>query len=141
MRRETLTTDASPGRLGRRLRNATPVDGRDGRWLALGLLPGLVAVAGYLATNRYPAYGGGLYVQIATEIAANGYVPPSSVSGYVLGVPFAYPPLQFYVLAVLLDLGLDPLAVTRFLPSLAVVAGLVPAYRSEERRVGKECRL
>jgi hypothetical protein len=128
MRRGTLTTGASPGRLGRRLRNATPVDGRDSCWLALGLLPGLVAVAGYLATNRYPAYGGGLYVQIATEIAANGYAPPSSVSGYVLGVPFAYPPLQFYVLAVLLDLGLDPLAVTQFLPSLAVVAGLVPAY-------------
>jgi len=128
MRRETLAGDTTPGRLGRHLRNAIPLDGRDSRWLALGLLPGLVAVGVYLATNPYPAYGGGLYVQIATEIAANGYAPPSSVSGYVLGVPFAYPPLQFYVLAVLLDLGLDPVTVTRFLPSVAVVAGLVPAY-------------
>jgi hypothetical protein len=128
MRRETLGGDRPSGRLGRQLRNAIPVDGRDRRWLGLALLPGLVAVGVYLATNPYPAYGGGLYVQIATEIAANGYAPPSSVSGYVLGVPFAYPPLQFYVLAVLLDLGLDPLTVTRFLPTVAVVAGLVPAY-------------
>ena len=128
MRRETLGGDRPSGRLGRQLRNAIPVDGRDRRWLGLALLPGLVAVGVYLATNPYPAYGGGLYVQIATETAANGYAPPSSVSGYALGVPFAYPPLQFYVLAVLLDLGLDPLTVTRFLPTVAVVAALVPAY-------------
>jgi len=111
-----------------RVQAALPVDERDGRWLGLALLPGFVAVGVYLATNPYPAYGAGLYVEIARAIAANGYLPPTSVSGYAEVVPFAYPPLQFYVLAVLLDLGGDPLTVARLLPGVAVVAGLIPAY-------------
>ncbi|QPV61425.1 glycosyltransferase family 39 protein [Halosimplex litoreum] len=114
--------------LAARLRRAAPLDGRDAGWLGLALVPGVVAVGVYLATNPYPAYGGGLYAQIAAAIAANGYAPPATVDGYAVTVPFAYPPLQFYVFAALLDLGFDPVAVTRFLPSVAVVAGLLPAY-------------
>jgi hypothetical protein len=117
-----------PLALAARLRRAAPLDGRDAGWIGLALVPGVVAVAVYLATNPYPAYGGGLYAQIATAIAANGYAPPATVDGYAVTVPFAYPPLQFYVFAALLDLGFDPVTVTRLLPSLAVVAGLVPAY-------------
>ncbi|QLH80291.1 glycosyltransferase family 39 protein [Halosimplex pelagicum] len=111
-----------------RLRRAAPLDGRDARWLGLALVPGVVAVAVYLTTNPYPAYGGGLYARIAAAIAANGYAPPTTVDGYAVTVPFAYPPLQFYVFALALDLGFDPVTVTRFLPSVAVVAALVPAY-------------
>ena len=50
-----------------------PVDDADRPWLALGLLPGVVAVAIYLATNPYPAYGAGLYAKISSEIVATGY--------------------------------------------------------------------
>ncbi|QZP36771.1 glycosyltransferase family 39 protein [Halobaculum magnesiiphilum] len=109
--------------------DALPVDARDRPWLALSLVPACVAVAVYLATNPSPAYGAGLYAQIAAEIAANGYLPPATIPGYTAdGVPFAYPPLQFYAYAVLLDLGADPVAVARFLPSVAVVAVAVPVY-------------
>ena len=105
---------AGRGRVGsavRRLGSAVPVDARDRVWLALGVLPGVVAVAVYLATNPYPAHGAGLYTKIAGEILANGYAPPARIPGYTAaGVPFAYPPLQFYVFATLLDLGADPLA-------------------------------
>ena len=113
----------------RRLGSAAPVDARDRVWLALAVLPGVVAVAIYLATNAYPAHGAGLYTKIAGEILANGYAPPARIPGYTAsGVPFAYPPLQFYVLAVLLDLGADPLAVARLLPGAAVIAVLIPVY-------------
>ena len=106
-----------------------PVGARDRPWLVLSLVPACVAVAVYLASNPYPAYGAGLYARIAAEIAANGYVPPATIPGYTAeGVPFAYPPLQFYAFAVLLDLGADPVAVARFLPSIAVVAVVVPVY-------------
>ncbi|MXR41821.1 hypothetical protein GRX01_10795 [Halobaculum sp. WSA2] len=109
--------------------DALPLDARDRPWLALALLPACVAVAVYLATNPYPAYGAGLYAQIAAEIAANGYRPPATIPGYTAeGVPFAYPPLQFYAFALLLDLGVDPVTVARFLPSVAVVAVAVPVY-------------
>ncbi|NHN43115.1 glycosyltransferase family 39 protein [Halorubellus sp. JP-L1] len=112
-----------------RVRAGLPFERGDGRWLALAALPAVVAVAVYIATNPYPAFGAGLYLQFGSEIAANGYAPPTDVEGYTaIGVPFAYPPLQFYVLAVLLDLGVDPLAIARFLPGVAVVAATVPAY-------------
>jgi len=112
-----------------RLTAAVEVDRRDRRWLALALLPSVVAVAVYLATNPYPAFGAGLYVQIAREIATNGYAPPVDVPGYTTeGVPFAYPPLQFYVLAAALETGVDPVTVARVLPGIAVVLVSVPAY-------------
>jgi len=128
MTRDSVAVRARVSAAGRRLSNAVPLDRRDRLWLGLAFVPGIVAVAVYLATNPYPAYGGGLYVQTATEIAVNGFAPPASIPGYALPIPFAYPPLQFYVLSVLLEAGIDPLTVTRFLPGLAVVAGLVPLY-------------
>ena len=116
-------------RVCRRLGAPVHADDRDRVWLALALLPGVVAVAIYLVTNPYPAHGAGLYTKIASVLAADGYVPPARIPDYTAaGVPFAYPPLQFYVLAVLLDLGADPLVVTRLLPGIGVVAALVPIY-------------
>ncbi|UWM53521.1 glycosyltransferase family 39 protein [Salinirubellus salinus] len=105
------------------------LDRRDGPWLGAGLAAGVLAVAVYLVTNPYPAYGAGLYLRLAEALVANGYVPPPNVSGYTAaGVPFAYPPLQFYVLAGLLDLGVDPVTIARLLPGVGVLAALVPTY-------------
>lgn len=113
----------------RRLSRHSPIDRRDTRWLALALFPSLVAVAVYLTTNPYPAYGAGLYTKIAEEIVAGGYRPPVHIPGYTAeGVPFAYPPLQFYAMAVFLDLGVEPLSLSRFGPVLAVVVAQVPLY-------------
>ena len=120
--------DARPLALAERVGRTLGLDERDLRWLGLALLPGVVAVGVYLVTNPYPAYGGGLYATIAAEIAARGYAPPAAIDGYARTVPFAYPPLGFYGFAVLLDLGVDAVTVARFLPGVAVVAGLVPAY-------------
>jgi hypothetical protein len=128
-------TDADAPTVGRRAplvrrgRDALPLDRGDRPWLALALLPGVVAVATYLATNPYPASGAGLYAKIAAEIVANGYAPPTRIPGYTAdGVPFAYPPLQFYVFAALLDLGADPVSVARLLPGVGLLAALVPLY-------------
>lgn len=123
------TPDAHRRSALRGLRSAAPLDARDRPWLALALFPGAVAVAVYLATNPYPAYSAGLYAKIAEQIAGGGYAPPVAIPGYTAdGVPFAYPPLQFYVFAVLLDLGIGPVAVARWLPGVGVLAALVPIY-------------
>lgn len=112
-----------------RIPSRFPLSRDDVPWLGAALAGGLLAVGIYLATNPYPAYGAGLYLRIADALAANGYVPPARIDGYTTeGVPFAYPPLQFYVLAVLLDLGTDPVGIARFLPSVGVLAALVPVY-------------
>ena len=108
---------------------ASPVDGDDARWLGWPLAVGLAVVVVYLATNDYPAYGAGLYVETADAVRANGYALPATVPHYgPEGVPFAYPPLVFYVLAVLRDLGASAFATALYLPPLVTVAALVPTY-------------
>jgi hypothetical protein len=102
----------------------------DVRWLAVCVgVGGSVAVA-YLLTHPYPAYGAGLYLQMAEQILAGGYRLPTTVSYYTAqGVPFAYPPLVFYASAFLHDvvgIGLVPLS--RYVPAVLTVVYLIPYY-------------
>lgn len=102
----------------------------DVRWLAVALLAGVVVYATYVLTHQYPAYGAGLYLQIAERISANGYTLPARIPKYTReGVPFAYPPLMFYVTAVVRDLtGVGPVTYARYVPGMLVLAYLVPYY-------------
>jgi hypothetical protein len=99
-------------------------------WLFPGLVVGLTVAGTYLATHPYPAFGGGLYLEMAERILGHGYALPERIPKYMAdGVPFAYPPLGFYVVAVLQDLtGLGPFAVTRYLPVLYCLLYLVPFF-------------
>ena len=66
---------------------------------------------------------------MAEALAENGYALPTRLAGYTPGgIPFAYPPLAFYSLAALLDAGVSPLALARFLPGLLTIVALVPTY-------------
>ena len=108
---------------------ASPLGHADGRWLGWPLVVGLLVVGLYVGTNEYPAYGAGLYTLTADTIRANGYALPASVPHYgPEGVPFAYPPLAFYALAVLRDLGAGTFATALVVPPLVTVTALVPAY-------------
>ncbi|MFC7044830.1 hypothetical protein ACFQH6_04795 [Halobacteriaceae archaeon GCM10025711] len=117
---------------------ATPSERRTGfvdsldeghRWLAAALGIAAIVATVYYATHPYPAYGAGLYLAIAEQIVAHGYQMPATIPHYTAGgVPFAYPPLMFYVTAVLVDLGVDPVVLTRALPALVTIAYLVPFY-------------
>ncbi|WP_396613819.1 ArnT family glycosyltransferase (plasmid) [Haloferax sp. S1W] len=103
--------------------------GRDSHiWFVFALVAGLVVSVTYVLTHPYPAYGAGLYLEIAEQIRANGYALPTTIPYYAGGVPFAYPPLQFYVVAALTDLGISGRDVSRFLPAVVTVLYLVPYY-------------
>ena len=83
----------------------------------------------YLLTHRYPAYGAGLFLKISEDILKQHFSSPDRVLGYTRnGVPFAYPPFAFYINAVLLDLGVSPLQLTRVLPAIVTSAAFVPYY-------------
>ena len=101
-----------------------------GRWLALPLVAGLLVYGIYLLTHPYPAFGAGLFMLMSEEISQAGYRLPAHVPYYTAeGIPFAYPPLAFYVAAAIRDLtGVDALTLTRLLPGLLTVGYLVPAY-------------
>lgn len=97
-------------------------------WFAVALLAGVVVSVTYLRTHAYPAYGAGLYLEAATQIRLQGYSLPTAIPYYTGGIPFAYPPLGFYLTAVLLDVGLSGLTVSRVLPAALTVCYLVPYY-------------
>ena len=103
---------------------------REFLWLAPALLAACSLLYVYLRSHPYPAFGAGLYLLIAERIVENGYALPKMIPHYTAGgVPFSYPPLMFYTVAVIRDLtGVDGITISRFLPGLVSIAYLVPAY-------------
>lgn len=99
-------------------------------WLAIALSVGGVVYIAYLNTHTHPTYEGGLYLQIAEEIVQNGYTLPKHIPYYLEGgIPFAYPPLMFYVIAVITDFtGVDPVSLELYAPGLVTIAYLIPYY-------------
>ncbi len=87
------------------------------------LLPLLVARA------DVPYRLGGLYMEFARQIALNGFRFPAWIPYYTQnGIPFAYPPLPFFLAAGLAYvLGLPVFLVSNGLPALAAIL-TVPAY-------------
>ncbi|WP_227378609.1 hypothetical protein [Haladaptatus halobius] len=99
-------------------------------WLTPALFIAGLTYSSYLATHQNPAFGGGLFLSMAEQIANQGYRFPRVVPQYTAnGVPFAYPPLMFYCLAVLYDVfSVDLFVLTRYLPGLVTIASLIPFY-------------
>ncbi|WP_256298173.1 ArnT family glycosyltransferase [Haloarchaeobius salinus] len=98
-------------------------------WLVAAVVAATVAYLAYVLTHPYPAYGAGLYMQIADEITGAGFALPETIPQYTEdGVPFAYPPLLFYALAGLRSAGANAIVVSRFAPGLFVILAVVPYY-------------
>ncbi|MFC6731009.1 glycosyltransferase family 39 protein [Haladaptatus sp. DYSN1] len=98
-------------------------------WLLPAVLAGSLVHLIYLGTHPYPAFGAGLFLLMAEQVSHHGYALPSAIPHYASSIPFAYPPLMFYVVAALRDLtGADPLFISRVLPGLVTTTALVPCY-------------
>ena len=98
-------------------------------WLLAALLAGSIVTASYYLSNPYPSYATALFPHMAEVLIENGYRRPETVPFYTEGgIPFAYPPLMFYVMAVLIDLGIDPYQLIRLLPGIAITLALIPYF-------------
>ncbi|WP_192498483.1 ArnT family glycosyltransferase [Halorussus halophilus] len=99
-------------------------------WFAPALLAACSILYVYLRSHQYPSFGAGLYLLIAERIVENGYALPKTIPHYTAeGVPFSYPPLMFYTVAVIRDLtGIEGITIARYLPGLVSIAYLVPLY-------------
>jgi len=96
----------------------------------LGILLGVFVRATYTFSADFPLNDGGLFYQMAVDLQHNGYVLPATTPYNFDEIPFAYPPLGFY-LAALLD-GLTPLSmmdVFRFLPLAVTSLTVLAMYR------------
>lgn len=125
----------------------SPVPGRrrfesllddDRAWLLLAGAAAAVIYLAYLTTHTHPAYEGGLFLDIAERIVRADYRLPDRIPGYTReGVPFAYPPLAFYVLAVILaTTTFDPVTIELVVPGLVVIGTVVPYYYAAKRLLG-----
>jgi len=73
---------------------------------------------------------GGLFLEFAHQIASNDFLLPEIIPFYTDGgIPFAYPPLPFYVEAIAVYiLGITPYAVVNILPPTVAVLSLISFY-------------
>ena len=99
-------------------------------WMAPALVAACLIYYTYLTTHPYPAFGAGLFLEISEQISQHGYALPETIPHYAPGgIPLAYPPLTFYLVAAIRDLtGLGPVAASRILPGFATVLYLFPVY-------------
>src|SRR5574341_1321991 len=80
------------------------------------------------AIAGFPINDGGLFTLMTRAVQENGLRLPAYVQYNGLNVPFAYPPLAFYMGALLADLfHLDIVEILRWLPA-SVLIGTIPAF-------------
>jgi asparagine N-glycosylation enzyme membrane subunit Stt3 len=79
--------------------------------------------------QNYPLGYAGLYTQMAAEIANLNFHLPLSVPFYGPGgIPFAYPPLALYLMAVFIKLGVSVWSYLRFAPPVLSWLSLIPLF-------------
>ena len=95
-----------------------------------------------------PFHLGGLYYEFSRQIILNHFVLPVNIPYYSPGgIPFAYPPLSFYLQAVILKLFSPPLFVTVDLLPPLLAALSVPVFYwmvvqlTEDHKVQAACLL
>ncbi|MFP3943740.1 MAG: hypothetical protein ACLFWF_07595 [Alphaproteobacteria bacterium] len=119
-------------RLVRRYEQFTPA-----RALFLVLVLGALARCAHLLVFGVdqPLVMGGLFLQFAEEIAANGFLLPERIPYYSEGgLPFLYPPLAFYLLALPVHVfGLPEGPVINLLPVLISLFSIWLFYRLARR--------
>jgi hypothetical protein len=75
----------------------------------------------------FPVNDGGMFYAMMKDLQANRYIPPLHTTYNQLDIPFAYPPLGFYVGAGLSDLfGVSLIDILRWLPAM-IHAACIPA--------------
>lgn len=111
----TTNGDLSPG--GASAYGAEPRSRSLGTLLLIVIIAAAVVFRLYLlAATDFPINDGGLFYAFVEGIARTFPALPESVSYNGLTIPFAYPPLAFWIGALLTELGLAPLEVVRATP-------------------------
>ncbi len=74
-----------------------------------------------------PINDGGMFYVMIEDLKANHFLLPAFTSYNHLNIPFAYPPLSFYVGGILSSLGISTLNIIRWLPPLISTLA-IPAF-------------
>jgi hypothetical protein len=91
--------------------------------IVLITLLGAVVRCFYVFNTSFPLNDGGMFYVMVRDLQANAYHLPQFTSYNGGNIPYAYPPLPFYLTAWLnQELGISLLALLRFLPLLFSIA-------------------
>ncbi|MFB6186004.1 MAG: hypothetical protein ABEI86_03950, partial [Halobacteriaceae archaeon] len=99
-------------------------------YLGPALLASMMIFISYLLTHPFPGFGGGLFIAYAQAIVDHNYLLPKFIQNYgPRPLPFAYPPLGFYVIAIFLDsFQISPVEFTRIFPGLVIPVYIIAGY-------------
>jgi hypothetical protein len=86
---------------------------------------GALVRLGSVLTSTFPLHDGGLFVVMIRDIRAAGMMIPATTTYNGGGIPFDYPPLAFWVAALL---PADPVTIVRFAGPLAAVLTVPMVY-------------
>lgn len=95
--------------------------------LALALFLGLLIRIFPAMLVGFPLNDGGMFYVMSLDLRANGFLLPAFTTYNAAHIPFAYPPLGFYMAGLLGALGLPELQVFLWLPILVSVL-TIPAF-------------
>ncbi|HRC62270.1 MAG TPA: hypothetical protein PLX85_03495 [Dehalococcoidia bacterium] len=104
--------------------------------VAVALVAGLVVRLYYLVpAGGFPLNDGGLFYSMARDLQAHDFITPARTSYNLDAIPYAYPPLMVYAIA-LLDrfTPIDLITSLRFLPALASLA-TIPVFYALARKL------
>ncbi len=98
------------------------------RAVSLPVLAGLLVRAVPVATSGFPLNDGGLFYAMTRDLQAANFLIPATTSYNGLAIPFAYPPLGFYVAGGMSSVfGFDLFGVFQFLPMIVATLA-IPAF-------------
>ena len=112
-------------------RQAVPPFARLNLAFAMTLVLGIGAAIRLLPLGEspFPLNDGGLFVTMAKDLAAHGFLLPALTSYNFEAIPFAYPPLGLYLVAIIsLVTAADPVTVLRWLPAVLSTVSVLAFY-------------
>lgn len=93
----------------------------------------------YVLTHDIPVNPAGFYLESARQLSENGFLLPQYVDGFgEEGIPFAFPPLGFYVLAAAGYLFGSVHEAALYVPGLLLPVQAIAAYSFVKRWTGSE---
>ena len=120
---------AVSGRRAARSREQAGVAERHRVYLVATLALAFLVRFAPLSAATFPLNDGGLFAAMIEDLRANSYVAPAFTSYNGGEIPFAYPPLGFYLGALLSELpGVDTLAALQIIPLVASTLTVAAVY-------------
>ncbi len=105
-------------------------DSSRGAWffLSISVLFGAIVRFAPTVITRQPINDGGMFYVMIRDLLSNRFLIPAFTSYNHLNIPFAYPPLSFYIGGLLSLLGIPIIEIIRWLPPLVSTLSIIAFY-------------